>query len=83
MFTHRFHRCYGTVPSGALFFPVCALFFLAVTIWTFAEAPVFEDTCLVPLPKGTYGYRGMPGSASSLFLKVATTSTRSPRAPNG
>lgn len=66
MFTHRFHRCYGTVPSGALFFPVCALFFLAVTIWTFAEAPVFEDTCLVPLPKGTYGYRGMPGSAAEL-----------------
>ncbi len=22
----------------------------------------FEDLCVVPLPKGTYGYRGMPGS---------------------
>ena len=31
-----------------------------------AEPPLFEDVHVVPLPKQTYGYRGMPGSMVEL-----------------
>lgn len=31
-----------------------------------ADAPLFEDACVTPLPKQTYGYRGMPGSIAAL-----------------
>lgn len=66
MFTHHFHRSYGMVSFRVLFFPACVLILLIMTFGAWAETTVFEDACLVPLPKGTYGYRGMPGSVAEL-----------------
>ncbi len=40
---------------------LCASLFLLA-----ADAALLEDTCVVPLPKQTYGYRGMPGSIVAL-----------------
>jgi len=38
----------------------------AVTVSADAQAPLFEDVHVVALPKGEYGYRGMPGTIAVL-----------------
>ena len=40
--------------------------FLCIPVRAQAEPPLFEDVHVVPLPKQTYGYRGMPGSMVEL-----------------
>jgi len=49
-------------------FPVqaCIALLLAFAPAAWTQEPVFEDIHVVSLPKGTYGYRSMPGSMCAL-----------------
>lgn len=45
---------------------LCAVVAFGACLWAGAQGALFEDVQVVALPKGTYGYRGMPGSMVEL-----------------